>query len=147
MVIVERVFQFLSHQLIGNAVIVALDLDVVVDVHAHRFPLRQDIALGRERLQRRSVEGSIERGTSTFPLAERTLIQAFEKLGQGLVEIGEAEELFVAQYGDQPAFGQEHGGFHFSFIECCQLQAVPIDRLVGSASPIPSIPCAELSTN
>jgi hypothetical protein len=32
-----------------------------------------------------------------------------------LVEIGEEEKLFVAQYGDQPGFCQEDGRFHFGF--------------------------------
>src|SRR2546422_6896889 len=44
--------------------IVAIDLDVVVDVHAHRLPLGHDIALGRKRLQRGSIQGGIERGTT-----------------------------------------------------------------------------------
>jgi hypothetical protein len=73
-------------------------------------------ALGRKRLQRGSIDGGIERGTGTFPLAERTLIHALQEFRQGLVEIGEGEEFFVAQYGDQPALCQEHGRLHFSFV-------------------------------
>ena len=82
----------------------AIDLDVVVDVHAHRLPLGHDIALGRKRLQRGSIQGGIERGTTPFPLAERTLIHALQEFCDGLVEIGEGEESVVAQYGDEPAF-------------------------------------------
>src|SRR5712692_4976126 len=88
----------------SSTIWLAIDLNVVVDVHAHRLPLGHDIALGRKRLQRGSIKGGIERGTTPFPLAERTLIHALQEFRDGLVEIGEREELIVAQYGDEPAF-------------------------------------------
>jgi len=138
----EAGLDLLTLQLIGDAVVVTIDFDVVVDVDPYLLPLGYHIALGGQWLQCGAIQCGIERGS-----AEGALIQAFQQRGQSLVEIGEREELFVPQYGDQPAFCQEDGGLDFRFIECCQLQAVPIDRLVGSASPIPSIPCAELSTN
>jgi hypothetical protein len=106
-------FELLSHQGIGNAVKVAIHLNVIVDVHAHRLPLGLDIALGRKRLQCRSIQDDIGRSSGPFPLAERTLIQALQPLRKSLIEIGEGEEFFVTQYGYQPAFGQEHCGFHF----------------------------------
>jgi hypothetical protein len=40
--------QFLAHQLIRNAVIVSLDLDVIVDVRTDLFPLSQDVAFHSE---------------------------------------------------------------------------------------------------
>jgi hypothetical protein len=52
----------------------------------------------------------------SFALAEGALIQALQQRGQSLVEMGEREELFVLQYGNQPAFCQENGGLDFSFI-------------------------------
>ena len=92
----ETCFELFADQRIGNSVIVAIDLDVVVDVHPHRLPLGHDIALGRKRLQRGSIQGGIERGTSPLPLAEGTLIQSFQEFRDGLVEIGDGEELVVA---------------------------------------------------
>jgi hypothetical protein len=112
----ETCFELLSDQRIGNAVIVAIHLNVVVDVHAHCLPLGQDIALGRKRLQCGSIQDGVERRPGPFPLAERTLIQALQEFRQSLVEIGEGEEFFVTQYGDQPAFCQEHCGLHFRFV-------------------------------
>jgi hypothetical protein len=44
------------------------------------------------------------------------LIHALEQFRQGVVEIGEGEEFFVAQYSDQPALGQENCCFDFSFV-------------------------------
>jgi len=65
---------------------VAIDLGVVVNVHAHRRPVGHDIAFGGKWLQRGSIQGGIERGPGPFPLVERPLIQALEQLRQGLVE-------------------------------------------------------------
>ena len=44
------------------------------------------------------------------------MIQSLEEFRKGLVEIGQGEEFFVAQDGDQPAFRQEHGRFYFGFV-------------------------------
>jgi len=101
----EACFQLLVGELIRNAVIVAIDLDMVVDVHAHRRPVSHDIALGGKRLQRGSIQGGIERGPGPFPLAERPLIQALKPFAQGLVEFGQGKEFFVAECRDQPPFG------------------------------------------
>jgi hypothetical protein len=51
----------LTDQLIGNAVIVAIDLHVLIDVGAYGLPLRQHLAFGREWLPRRLIQGGIER--------------------------------------------------------------------------------------
>jgi len=44
-------------ELVGYAVPVAVELDVIVDVDAYRLPLAVLVALGRQRLQRRAVQG------------------------------------------------------------------------------------------
>jgi hypothetical protein len=47
--------QLLPYQLKGDAVIMPIDLDVIVDVGSDRLPLREDVALG-QRFERRPVE-------------------------------------------------------------------------------------------
>ena len=47
--------QLLPHQLKGDAVIMPIDLDVIVDVGSNRLPLCEDVALG-QRFERRPVE-------------------------------------------------------------------------------------------
>ena len=41
--------ELLADQDIGHRVIVMVDLDVVIDVHARTLPLGEDLALGRQR--------------------------------------------------------------------------------------------------
>jgi hypothetical protein len=45
-----------AREAIGNAVEVALDLDVVVDPDAAHAPFGEDVGLGRQRLERRPLE-------------------------------------------------------------------------------------------
>ena len=58
--------QLLAGQLVGHAVIVAINLDVIVDRRPDRFPLRHHIAYGGQRLKRRAVEFGIERGAGAL---------------------------------------------------------------------------------
>lgn len=55
--------ELLADQLIGDGVVVAIDLDVVIDAHARLGPLGVDIALGGQGLHRRAVEG-LKQGTA-----------------------------------------------------------------------------------
>ena len=47
----------LLHQAVRDAVVVAVDVDVVVDVDDRRLPLGEFVARGRQRLHRRAVDG------------------------------------------------------------------------------------------
>jgi hypothetical protein len=43
---------FFMNQLIGNTVVVAIHLDVVIDIDPGRFPLSEDESMNREGLER-----------------------------------------------------------------------------------------------
>ena len=45
-----------AHQRVRHRVVVAVEFDVVVDVHARLLPLAEPVGLGRQRAQRRRVE-------------------------------------------------------------------------------------------
>ena len=47
----------LLHQPVRDAVVVAVGIDVVVDVDDRRLPLGEFVAGGRQRLHRRAVDG------------------------------------------------------------------------------------------
>ena len=49
-------FKLLTGKLIRNAVVVAVDLDVIVDVGADCFPFRHHITFGRQRLKSRTID-------------------------------------------------------------------------------------------
>ena len=74
---------------VGDGVVVAFELDVIVDVHAHLLPLGEDVSVGRQRAQRRAVDGFEGGAPRAGELAERARIEPFEPLGDGLVELGE----------------------------------------------------------
>ena len=89
-----------------HAVIVALEVDVIVDVDAGRGPLMELVALLRQRSQGRSVQLLKQAGAPARALAKRPLIKLDEQLPDGLVEFGEAEELPMPQRGHDPALDQ-----------------------------------------
>ena len=53
----EARFQLLARKLVGNAVIMTVNLDVIIDGGPNRLPVGSDIALYGKGLQRRKVEG------------------------------------------------------------------------------------------
>ena len=80
--------QRLPHELVRHAVVVLLNIDVIVDVGFDRFPDRDDVALGRQRFQRRPVQLLEQSGPASvgaFP--ERAVVQPIEQLADGLVEV------------------------------------------------------------
>lgn len=80
---------FLLRELIGNAVPVAVTLDVVVDVDAGGFPLAITIAFARQRPQRGAVKGIEQRLARAFALAEGPLIKPQQKLGDRFVGLAQ----------------------------------------------------------
>ena len=75
----EARLQLLAGQLIGNAVIMTIDLDVIIDRGAHRFPLRHGVTRGRQSLQGRPIEDFKQGCARALTLAERTVIQPLEQ--------------------------------------------------------------------
>src|ERR1700680_3204267 len=67
------------------AVVVALDLDVVIDVHASLFPLGEVIGLGGQRMQGRAVELDKPCGAAAVQFAEGALVEPLQQRGYGLV--------------------------------------------------------------
>jgi len=47
---------------------------------------------------------------------EFAVIELLQFLGDGLIDLGQAEESVVAEGGEDPAFGDQNGRFHFGFI-------------------------------
>ncbi|MNN07897.1 hypothetical protein D3C81_1207330 [compost metagenome] len=53
----QAYFELVLHQLVRHRVVVAVDFDVVVDVHSHLFPFGVDVRMLRQRLQCGLVDG------------------------------------------------------------------------------------------
>ena len=68
----------LPGQHVGDAVVVEVDLDVIVDVDARRRPVLELKAFLRQRPQRRPVQFLKQAGPTTRPLAKGPLIELME---------------------------------------------------------------------
>src|SRR5258708_32036830 len=91
------------HQRVGNAVIMPLHFDVIIDVDAGCLPLAELITRGRQWLQRRLIQLREQRGTTTLAFSERSLIEPRQQLRNSLVDFTEREELALSQGRHDPA--------------------------------------------
>ena len=93
---------------VRDGVVVAVDLDVVVDVHTRLLPLGEHVALSGKRAKCRAL-GLLEQLTPRpRELAERARVEPLEELRDRGVELGEREERAVAQRGQDPALDYLH---------------------------------------
>ena len=85
---------------------VAVDFHVVVEPDAFFLPLGEDVGLRRQRLQGGAVQFPVQLHTGAGQFAERSLVQLVEQFADGLVELGQAEELALAQRRHDPTLYQ-----------------------------------------
>ena len=97
-----------AHEPVRHAVVVGIELDVVVDVDLGGLPAADLVARGRQRLERRGVELLEGAAPAAGELLEGALVQIDEQLGDGAVELGQAEESAVAQPRQDPSLDHEH---------------------------------------
>ena len=98
----------LADQLVGHAVEVAVDLDVVVDVDAADLPAREDVGRGRRGPQGGAVELLVEGAAADAKLLQRPVVERVEEDADRPVQGAELEEGLVAEPGEYPALHQEH---------------------------------------
>ena len=97
----------LSDQLVGHAVEVAVELDVVVDVDAAELPAREDVARGRRGPQGGAVELLVEGAAADAELLQRPVVERVEEDADRPVQGADLEEGLVAEPGEYPALDQE----------------------------------------
>ena len=103
-------------ELVRDTIVVAVDLDMVIDVDPCPLPFGIFVGLQRKGFEGRLVE-RIEEGFSRgVEFLELAVIELFQGLEDGLVELVDAEEVVVSESGQDPALSHEDGGFHFSFV-------------------------------
>jgi len=100
----------LVQELVGDAVVVVRDGDVVVDVDARVAPLGELIAGSRERAQQRAVELLEEGAARDAELAHQARVQRGKQVPDGRVQLSDAEELAMAEGGEDPPLNDEHIG-------------------------------------
>src|SRR5947209_10942993 len=92
-------FELLAGELIRNAVVVPVDLDVIIDVRPDRLPFGHHVALGWQRLKSGPVDAFKQRSSRAFAFAERPIIQALQQFLNRLIELGNREELAMPERG------------------------------------------------
>lgn len=105
-----------SNQGVGDAVVVAVDFAVVVDVDSGLFPLGEHVALGRKGTQRRAVGLLEQRTPRARELAERAGVEPFKEPGDGGVEFAEGEERAVAKRSQDPALNDLHADLDLGLV-------------------------------
>jgi hypothetical protein len=116
--------ELLSPQLVWNAVIVAVNLHMVIDIGGRLFPLGELIAMGRQWGQRRPVDGFEKMMSGSFHSLQRPLVEHRQLLSDRLIEFSQREESVVPQCGQDPSFGDQYGGLHLGLGIVCQLHIV-----------------------
>ena len=105
-----------AEELERDAVGVALDEDVVVDVDPAPLPLRQDVAVGGQRSERRAVELLVEGAAADAELLHRPVVEVVEQHADRRVERSEVEEGLVAEPGEDPSLRQEYARLHRTLV-------------------------------
>jgi hypothetical protein len=85
------------NELIGDAIIMAGHLDMVIDVNLRSFPIGIDIRLSRERFESRLIQSFKENLAGGFEFLKPTVVEHLQLFLDGLIEFGEAEESAVPQ--------------------------------------------------
>ena len=130
----ETHVDFAPHQGVRDGVVVAFDLDVVVDVDPCLLPLGEHVALGGKGAKGGTVELFEQRAPRAGELAERAVVEPFEQRGDGCVEFGEREERAVAKCGEDPSLDHLHADLGLGLVNYLQMQAVPSDGMTFGAS-------------
>jgi hypothetical protein len=95
----------LADELIGHAVVVAVDLDVVVDADLGPLPGRELVWPIRQWPESRRIDREKDAAPAAFELSEGPVVQPLESLSNGDVGFREREEGAVAQGREDPALG------------------------------------------
>ena len=130
--------QALFDQVIGDAVVVAVHLDVLVNTHGCLLPFRELVPSFRQRLKHRPFQPLQHLLAATRQLLEGLRIHPAQQTKDGLVGLRYGEEGEVAQPGQDPPPGDQHPAFHLHLVlrpaRACRDHSKPVVRghlLVG----------------
>jgi hypothetical protein len=104
------------HELVGGAVVVLFELDVVVDIDRGFLPGGEFVGLLRKGLESRLVQFLEKLAAGAFEVFHRPGVELIEQLPDGPVQLGQAEEGVVAQAGQDPALDHLDTDFDFGFV-------------------------------
>src|ERR1700751_3855166 len=112
----EARLDLMADEVVRNAVVVTIDLDVVIDADARSLPERVLVRGDRQRLHRRTIERLERRTPIGRQSLERALVQFNHERRDRGVELVQAKELPVPQARQHPPGDQEYSLFYFGFV-------------------------------
>jgi len=102
-------------QLVGDAVVAVVEFDVVVDVGARGLALGDLESQLREWLHCRQVQGFECLTSVARELLKAPIVELLYELGDGVVELDQAEEPTIAEPCEDPALGDQYTHLDFGF--------------------------------
>lgn len=112
----EAHINLLFYKLIGNAVVVSLDIDVVIDIDSGLFPFGILVRCAGQRLEGGPVDCLEELPAGAVHLLELAVVQLGELLSNGLIQLPQAEEALVSQGGGDPSLRDQDRRFHLGLV-------------------------------
>jgi len=103
-------------QLVRDAVVVVVHLDVIIDIDPGALPFGISIGMNRKRFQHRFLKGFKQNLPGTLELLKGTVIESFELFCDGLSELTETEEGSVSQRSQDPVLHLKHSGFDLGLV-------------------------------
>ena len=97
----------LSDQLIGYAIVMAVNLDMIVDIDPGLFPFGVLIPARRKGFECGLVQGLEKVSAGGIEFFKPAVIQVRESVGNGLIELGNAEEGMVSQRCQDPSLSHK----------------------------------------
>ncbi len=101
---------------VGHRVVMADDLDVVVDADSYYLPFGELVAACRQWPQRGPVQFGKGGLAAAGQLLEGPGIEPQHEFGDGLIEFAQTEEALMAQARQHPALYQKHAAFDLGLV-------------------------------
>ena len=116
----EPHIELLFDQRIGHGGVMALDLDMVIDIDAGAFPLGVYIRVGGQGTQGRVVNGCKQAVSRPWQLLERARVESKQESCNRLIGLPQRKKGVVAKPSENPALHHLHPHFHFGLVSWSQ---------------------------
>src|SRR5690606_29626144 len=112
----EAHIHFLTSEPVRRRVIVACDLNVIVNADTSDLPFGELVAIRRQCFECRAVELDERAVAATGQFLEWALVQVGQQCRYGAVGLFQTEEMLVAQPCQYPTFDQQHAILHLGLV-------------------------------
>ncbi len=83
-------------QAVRDAVIMAVDIDVIIHVHLGGLPFGEFVTMRGQWPHRRAIDSVKDAGSAAIEFLERAIVQIRQQRADGAIEFGQREEPMIA---------------------------------------------------